>query len=153
MLQELFKRWVENASGEVFDVCALCEELRKTVLDIVGPQHADYLGRASSVLANFGRTLEVTDGQHMLAVLQTRTGVLAPAVYEIVEVPQASEEGEKKPPTGNLVVGFAELTVDEALSRDHVLWAAKSVDATQSFSWMDEVLSGEVVPDQRPLLA
>eukprot|EP00933_Yihiella_yeosuensis_P076106 TRINITY_DN8571_c3_g1_i1.p1 TRINITY_DN8571_c3_g1~~TRINITY_DN8571_c3_g1_i1.p1 ORF type:complete len:453 (-),score=90.35 TRINITY_DN8571_c3_g1_i1:220-1578(-) len=121
-LKEKFVKEVDDAGGsssrDVNSVIRLCDTLHRLVQEILGPQIADYLGRAIANMEKFGKTLEATDGQHLTVLLQAEEPVLHPCVLNHDCWPE-----------------FPETQPDKS-----VLWAARSVDVPRSLKWMDRSL-------------
>merc|ERR1712224_1109835 len=88
-------------------VFSLARELYTVVYAAVGNDLSDYLHRAVSTFENYGQKIEVTDGQHMVCMLQSKIPVLWPA--------------EMKPAGTRINVAFCEAKDKQ------VLWAARNV--------------------------
>lgn len=134
LLQARFKADIaEGRRGPAGVVRQFCEELRALVAAKLRPKAADYLGRAVGVFDKFGSTIEITDGQHMVAVLQGREATLHPADGYITTSGQGADA------TGQLSV---QPMPDGVLTgADWPLWAARNVNPERACQWMDEVVS------------
>lgn len=77
----LLKRFLSerNSSPEATNpVLSACRDLHAAATAACGSELADYLGRAATNLEKFGKTLEITDGQHFATLLQAKVPVLEP---------------------------------------------------------------------------
>ena len=91
---------------------ALCASVHAAVAEACGERRAEYLRRAVGALENYGRAIEITDGQHFACVMQREARVLWPC---------------RAPANGSV-----EFTAEEG----GVFWAARGVSGPQSFAWM-----------------
>jgi len=106
----------------VAKVLGACRELYEIALATCGGEHAEYLRRAVKSFEEFGRTLEITDGQHFMALFQSQVPVLHP-------VKELKFSGQW--------VGPVFLAPGEEAADCCALWAARDVDVAQSLVWME----------------
>lgn len=134
-LQENFKsELAAGKRGKASPVRRLCEDLRALVAEKIDASTAEYLGRAVTVFDKFGSTLEVTDGEQILAVLQDHTAALYPADVIVMPVdnsPDAKGRMEVQPPVGSTKVDAATWP----------FWFARGLDAKMTTQWLNEAIA------------
>merc|ERR1712014_134749 len=99
----------------VREVCAALLDLAKQAC---GEEAATYLGRALAVLGKFAdpatRTVEVTDGQHMILVWQAQESLMSPVKLDF-------------PEGSGMKVGF-----DDDGNPGAIVWAVRSANVPRS---------------------
>jgi len=122
-ISAMLKAVIVKGDEGVAKVLAACSDLYSSASETCGSEKADYLNRAKVGLEKFGRSLEITDGQHFVALFQSRVPVLQP------------------------VTAMSWVEAHECLgpvfgtdNHDGIMWAAKDIDVAQCLGWMEQML-------------